>query len=171
MKEFRIINFLQSIKDLQKRGELKGWDSWIILTHAYHESGAFKYVIGNHNYWGIKVPRYWDGKIVKKVTHEYYRKPPQGRNYIEVIGKDGKKYYKVKIVAKFVDFDSLEDALLFYERLVKRVYKEAYRVRSNYRKYFPALVTGKYKWATDPNYSEKLCVLYHTLKKRYSALV
>lgn len=170
MIEFGILNFLNSVKELQRRGELKKWDPWIITVHAIHESDSFRRVIGNHNYWGIKTPRRWHGKVVKVKTHEYKLSPPKHGPYKVVKGRNGKIYYRIPVIARFVDFDSLEEALIFYEDLVKHVYKTAYRYRDNYKVYFPELVRGPVRWATDPKYAQKLVRLYDHIVDKYGYL-
>ena len=130
--------FLAALYDME---EFSDWDKAAIYTHARHESGNFKKTIGskeNWNLWGIKASRL-ALKKVKVWTHEW---------------KNGQF---VRVKAFFRRFDSPEEALRFYGRLIRR-YKEAYLNRFYYRDFFKALQRGG--WATDPRYAQKLIKLY-----------
>jgi flagellar protein FlgJ len=120
----------------------RGWDPLIIYIHAYHETGGFESVIGGHNYWGIKVPKSWTGKVLSRPTWEHIR------------GKD------VTLVDQFIDFDSLEAAITWYIYFIKRVYPQSYRSRRTYARFFYRLNKGKYQYASDPKHTEKLIRLY-----------
>ena len=124
----------------------KGYNIWSILTQAWHESGAFKHVIGNWNLWGIKKPKKWSGKICKVLTTEF------------VHGK------RKKFTLEFADWPTASDALAWYDSLVRRLYKSAYKNRNNPDKFFEGLISGKYKWATDPRYVQKLKRVYMKLQ-------
>ncbi|MEM2986955.1 MAG: glucosaminidase domain-containing protein [Nitrososphaerota archaeon] len=138
-KEEEFVSNLNILKDL-------GWDPYIPYTHAWHESGQFKKVIGEYNFWGIKRPSKWEGKEILVLTHEY------------INGK------KVKVTDKFIDFYNIQEALLWYDSFIRRIYKISYANRNNYVNFFSGLVSGPYKYATDPNYAKKLTELYVTLK-------
>lgn len=127
---------------------LSGFDLLIPYTHAYHESGAFQKVIGNYNFWGIKKPQKWTGKIIDITTHEYINDK------------------KVKVIDAFIDFNVCSEALLWYENLIRRLYPESYKNRTDYKLYFEWLTAGKYKYATDKFYSAKLINLYEQLKDK-----
>jgi len=134
---------LQIVKD-------NGFDPLAVLTHAWHESAGFTRVIGNHNYWGIKTPKNWQGLVKCVLTHEVIK------------GK------RIEVHAYFIDFETLHGALEWYMSLIKRLYPESYAHRSDPEQYFKGLVSGKYQYATDPHYLEKLITLYGDLKRIYS---
>lgn len=125
----------------------QGFSKWAVLTHAWHESGAFRKVIGNHGYWGIKKPKAWKGKTVLVDTHEYI---------------DGKS---VKAKAEFIDFDSVLEAMSWYCNFIRRLYPDAYEKRDNPLEYFIGLVSGLNRYATDPNYPTRLTSLYRILEQ------
>jgi len=131
----------------------QGFNKLGVLTHAWHESGAFRKVIGNHGYWGIKKPKVWKGKVVLVDTHEYI---------------DGKR---VPVKAPFIDFDSANDAIIWYCGFIRRLYPEAYYKRDNPMEYFIGLMNGvmtkqgPLQYATDPNYPTKLTSLYRILQQ------
>ena len=126
--------------------EVFGYDPYIILTHAWHESGAFEHVIGEHNYWGIKKPNVWTGKTIDVVTHEFIK------------GVD------TKLTDTFIDFATCEFALDWYDTLIRRLYPESHNNKQKYEPYFEGLQNFKYKYATDPNYVIQLKQLYVKLK-------
>lgn len=130
-----------------------GINDWCIVTHAWHESGAFKKVIGKYNFWGIKKPEKWTGLILPISTHEYIR------------GK------RKSLVDYFIDFDTCEQALSWYCDLIQRLYKNAFDNRNVPEEYFRGLTNGRFKYATDPKYAEKLISLYRYLKTENEELV
>lgn len=139
---------------MNKRDEFKaefvfidelGFDPMIVYTHAWHESGGFKRIIGNYNFWGIKCPRKWTGKKVLVNTHEYI------------------KGVRTPTTEYFCDWPDLKGAILWYTGLISRLYPEAYNARTDHKIFFPALVNFKYKYATDPLYPELLIKLYEQL--------
>ena len=127
--------------------QLEGFNPWCILAQSWHESGAFKRVIGNYNYWGIKKPRKWTGKVCSVITHEY----EQG--------------VKIKMRLDFIDFEHLSQAIYWYISLIQRLYPKAFINRDNPSGYFLGLIIGAYKYATDPEYVPKLESTYKKLKK------
>lgn len=137
---------LEFIKEGLPVSYVQGFDNLIVLAHAYHESGGFIKIIGNWNVFGIKKPSSWKGKIVDVTTHEYIK------------GK------KVKVIAPFIDFDTVGDLVMWYTSLIKRLYPNAYDNRKNPGAYFKGLINGKYQYATDPNYPIKLMSVYNRIK-------
>lgn len=115
-----------------------GFSGLAVFTHAYHESAGFTRVIGDHNYWGIKVPQRWKGKTRDVQTHEYIK------------GK------KIAVLARFIDFETIQEALDWYMGLIERLYPDSFRNRQDAEAYFRGLVSGRYKYATDPTYVDKL---------------
>jgi flagellum-specific peptidoglycan hydrolase FlgJ len=124
-----------------------GFSPLAVFTHAWHESGGFKRVIGQHNYWGIKVPKNWQGLAHGVMTHEYVK------------GK------RVNVIDYFIDFENVSAALNWYMGLIKRLYPESYAHRGEPEQYFKGLVSGRYKYATDPRYTGKLIDLCEYLKE------
>ncbi len=123
-----------------------GFDPMIVYVHAYHESGNFKHIIGNYNFWGIKKPKNWTGKTILITTHEYIHGV-----YTEL--QDW-----------FIDFPDMKGAIIWYVEFISRMYPQAYAMRENYKGYYPALVMYKNIYATNPNYSQQLIALYERLK-------
>lgn len=124
----------------------KEWNPWSIFTQAWHETGKFEHVIGQHNYWGIKCPKTWSGLRVQVRTHEF---------------EHGERLEKI---CEFADWATIKDALEFYDDLVRRLYPEAYNSRLDCLAFFRELTAHELKWATDPSYPEKLSVIYAKLK-------
>jgi len=154
------------IAGLKSANLKEGWDRKIIYVHAYHETGRFKRVVGLNNYWGLKPPKNWTGKVVEVITTEFVKGntiPPEFKNKVLSYEQAG-KYLKLKIRDYFIDFDNAKDSIEYYENFIQRVYPQAFAVRNDYKAYYNALVSGKLKYATDPKYPEKLIRLYETLK-------
>ena len=122
-----------------------GFDPLILYTHAYHETGNFKHIVGDWNYFGMKPPGHWQGKVIKIKTQEY-----------------DKQYHT--IYDYFCDFATADACVKFYISQIKRLYPESYKNRQDAQLYFWGLTRWRYKWATDPIYSEKLIKLYADLK-------
>ena len=137
-KEQEFINALgQAVTD--------GYDPLIPYTQAYLETSNFKHLAGDWNYFGMKPPRSWQGKVIKIKTQEY-----------------DKQYHT--IYDYFCDFATAEDCVKFYISQIKRLYPESYKNRQDAQLYFWGLTRWRYKWGTDPIYSEKLIKLYADLK-------
>lgn len=124
------------------------WNAYTIFTQAYLESGAFRHIIGNFNCWGIKKPKKWEGVIIKKPTKEYI----------------DKKW--ITVDAEWIDFETCFAAISWFCGLIQRLYPDSYINRCEPIKYFEGLVSGRFKYATDPNYVKKLTELYNFLKER-----
>jgi flagellum-specific peptidoglycan hydrolase FlgJ len=138
----------QQLIDSIRKADLKGLDPFIPYAQAYHETAGFKRMVGEYNYWGIKVPKEstWTGKIVSVKTHEYI---------------DGKR---LPLTDLFVDFDNADDALKHWFSLVSksRHYRDSFRARHDYRRFFKRLTA----WATEPKYAELTTKTYQELKER-----
>ena len=146
---------ISSLEEVSRKEELKtqapfinalGFDPMIVYVHAWHESGNFKHIIGNYNFWGIKCPKAWTGKKILITTHEYING------------------VKTEVQDWFIDFSDMKGAIIWYADFISRMYPQAYAMRANYKGYFPALVTYKNIYASDPEYSKKLVALYEELK-------
>jgi len=134
--------FLAGLKFVIQRG----WNPWAVYTHAWHETGGFKKVIGDNNFWGMKVPNEWHGKIVGDVpTHE------------EVGGK------MVAVRGRFVDFATMGGAMSHYCDTIDRLYPHSFKHRDNPILYFGGLVSGQFQWATDSRYPASLERVYRNL--------
>ena len=137
------IEFIKSLSVVKKAD----FSPWAVYTQACHETGFFYRVIGRNNYWGIKKPRDWHGPTARTLTKEW-------ENDREIIK-----------VAEFADWDTAEEALGFYTALIERLYPDSYRCRSCHNCFFRNLISGKFKWATDPNYDRKLLTLYDMVRR------
>jgi len=125
--------------------DFENFNRWAVFTHAFHETGGFEKAIGN-NYFGIKKPKMWTGKVAYITTHEY------------ISG------VKRKVNLYFADWETLAEALIWYGSLIKRLYPLSFKNRENPESYFIGLVAGKYLYATDPNYVTKLKNMYGKLR-------
>jgi hypothetical protein len=132
------------------------FDDYTIITQAWHESAGFTRIIGDWNFWGIKKPRGWRGKVHRIKTHEY---------------RNGKKkpYY-----LDFIDFKNIDEAINWWMGLIRNVYKNAYKHRDDPPRFFDGLIKGgnvesEFNYAThqdaDGNYiyDELLFILYQQL--------
>lgn len=164
-----------------------GFNDFTILTHSWHESAGFKNVIGRNNYWGIKVPSTWKGSVVEVPTHEYEpvhtdtSKMPMvdesldaakariSKKYgvlnISISRTSNNKYWCILLPQRFIDFPTVEMAIVWYCQFIERLYSPAYEHRDNPPLYFEGLVSGKNKYATDPQYVSALKGLYQLLYK------
>lgn len=140
------LKMLSFIKDGFPVLKKYGFDPYIVLAQACLESDYFTRVIGMYNLFGIKKPFSWKGKVVNVTTHEYVK----GKN--------------IKVVAAFIDFDTIDELIDWYVSLIKRLYPQAYANRTDAVKYFSGLVDYKYKYATDPKYKQKLLSVYKVVK-------
>jgi len=155
--------------------DFENFNRWAIFTHAFHETGGFKKAIGN-NYFGIKKPKKWNGKVTRLYTHENVKalsgetkEQAQERIQkrwgcpIEIVSfKDG--WWKIRITAEFADWETLPEALIWYGSLIKRLYSISFLNRENPEHYFIGLTAGKYLYASDPRYVEKLKNMYGKLR-------
>lgn len=182
--------FLTAVEEVAVK---EGYDPMSVLIHAEHETGHFEHIIGWNNYWGIKVPKKkkWEGQVLPQTTHEIFTnnfrfarflnrriKDVQEVKYNEKVvmepvdvggGKTEKRPRRirrwiVKLTELFIDWPREKDAVLWYMDLVQRLYKDAYDNRDNPPLFFKGLVSGTRKWATDPEYEQKLLILYESAK-------
>ena len=129
----------------------RGFDDYCIITQSWHESGRYERVIGDWNFWGIKKPRAWVGKMHSIKTHEF------------VNGA------RVEVIDDFIDFENCDLAVEWWCGLIERLYPQAYAVRAEPLRFFPSLISGRYQYATDPRYADKLTELYCQISQ-YPAL-
>jgi len=171
----------------------KGYHPASILIHSEHESGRFEKIIGWNNFWGIKVPkkREWKGIVVPVITHEVFtnnfhfvkflnKKLPdiievRYNERVEMVPNIDKpeekrarkvRTWTVKLTDSFCDWPREKAALEWYMDLIERLYPNAYDNRNNPPEFFKGLVNGTRKWATDPNYADKLIALYESVKDK-----
>jgi flagellum-specific peptidoglycan hydrolase FlgJ len=121
----------------------------IVLAQAILESGWFKKAPYN-NFFGIKATKkdIEQGRYFISPTYEYV---------------DGKK---IKVNAKFRKFSSIDDAISFYNDMIKRNFPNADKNRNNPVLFLNGLFEGKYKYATDPRYKSKILKIIDDLKKK-----
>jgi len=131
-----------------------GFDPLIPYCQAVEESGNFKKLVGNFNYFGLVKPERilppisgWLGKTVNITTHEY------------------EKGIKKEYIRTFCDFSNADDCMFFYIYQIRRLYKMAYANRNFSTGYFTFLVRGdRNSYATNPEYAESLLNIYKHLK-------
>lgn len=126
------------------------FDTLIVYCQCYHETDAFRKLVGEWNYAGCKVPQ----KAI----------PPVPIKSIEVWTHEVINGVLTKLKDTFADFNSADDFMKFYVWQIKRLYKESYENRNSPSAFFYWLTHGVNKWATDPNYSIKLEKLYADLR-------
>lgn len=148
-----------------------GWNKITALAHAWHETAGFARVIGQNNYWGVKVPQRtpWKGLTAKVLTTEYARKrpeegPEEARKRlssafaapIEAIDQVN-GLWRVKLPLWFIDFPTCEEALIWYDHFIARLYPDSYALRFDPAQFFAAIVNPKLnhgnQYATDPGYA------------------
>lgn len=122
----------------------QGFQYGIITAQSALETGFGRKVLGR-NLFGIKCTRGWlkkGGKCQTSFTHE------------EISGA------MIPIQGAFRSYDSFEDSLNDYIRIIKTLkrYKEAWRHRDFYKKYFKAIAKAGY--ATDSKYTQKCVRIY-----------
>jgi len=124
----------------------EGFDIMIVYAQAWHETGGFEHVIGQYNFWGIKKPRAWVGKVHRLKTQEFI---------------DNKM---VDVYDDFIDFNTAEEAMKWWIKLIRtsRHYTKAYESRHDYKRFFNRITA----WATDPKYAEKVKRVYRQLKPK-----
>jgi len=162
--------------------KIRGFDPYIVLAHAWHETGGFDRVIGNNNFFGITRPNAWTGLVLDIDTHEFVKyvytdsKDPDLKNKaiayakkqfpnitkFEVeSGKPGILWVKVTTTRLFVDWETTDEAVIWYCDKIQRMYPQSYSFRNVPDKYFFWLANGKYQWATDPQYVSSLTGVYN----------
>jgi len=156
-----------------------GWDRLSVITHAWHETGRFKHIIGDNNFFGITLPKNWSGKICSVITHEVYvykgsdkdaavvaakKEWPQASEYVIVPSSVGQIWVRVKLMRQFADWGTVEDALTFYANKIKNMYPQSFSFRNIPEKYFYWLVNGKYQYATNPKYVQENLDLYEVVR-------
>lgn len=161
--------------------KVRGFDPYTVLTHAWHETGGFGHVVGNNNFFGITKPDGWKGIVLDIDTHEFVKyivtdpKDPDLNNKAIAYakkqfpnitkfeiqpGKPGILWVKVTTTRLFVDWETSDEAVIWYCDKIQRMYPQSYSFRNVPDKYFFWLVNGKYQWATDPSYVTELNGVY-----------
>lgn len=134
------------VKSLSEHPDIDDkFDRKIPYIQARLETGNFKHLVGNWNFAGMKPPRSWEGKVIKINTHEV----------INGVWTPMPDY--------FCDFDNADDFVSFYLYQIKRLYRDSWKNRGDYKLFFWWLTRGKFKWATDTEYSSKLIRMYEGL--------
>ncbi len=128
----------------QRVEQASGIPSAFMLGQAGHETGWGRSEINmadgtpSHNLFGIKATSGWTGKVAEITTTEYIHGAAQ------------------KVVAKFRAYDSYEESMRDYTRLITQ--SPRYAQASQQTDSALAYATGLQKagYATDPNYASKL---------------
>ncbi len=128
----------------QRVEQASGIPSAFMLGQAGHETGWGRSEINmadgspSHNLFGIKATGGWTGKVAEITTTEYINGAAQ------------------KVVARFRAYDSYEDSMRDYARLITQ--SPRYAQASQQTDSAQAYATGLQKagYATDPNYASKL---------------
>jgi len=143
----RLNKELEFIKAVVRVAEPLGFCTAAIYAQAHLETAGFRKVIGKHNYWGIKKPRRWKGKVHTLQTFE------------EIKGK------RKRVTATFIDFPTASDAVDWYLKLIQRLYPKAFDNRGQGVKFVRGLIGKKFKWATDSSYVKKVLSRYYDFIK------
>jgi peptidoglycan hydrolase FlgJ len=115
-----------------------------ILSHAALESGWGRHEIrqtdgsSSHNVFGIKAGNSWTGRTVTAMTTEYSDGVPQ------------------RVKAKFRAYDSYDDAMVDYAKLLKNNPRYANTMASSHDAVGFATGLQRAGYATDPAYAKKL---------------
>jgi flagellum-specific peptidoglycan hydrolase FlgJ len=138
----------QDFRDALSIVKVKGFEPPTVYAHASWETGRFAHLVGNFNYWGIKKPQGWLGKIVTVSTFEII---------------DGKQ---VNMKCDFADWPNASSALCYYCDKIERMYPDAFANRLDYTLYYAGLMTGVWgAWSTSPTYNTDLCNHREELQK------
>lgn len=138
-------DFVQRHSDAAARVEqTSGIPAAFMLGQAGHETGWGRSEITmadgspSHNLFGIKATGGWNGKVAEITTTEYVNGAAQ------------------KVVAKFRAYDSYEDSLRDYARLITQSprYAQVSQQTDSVQDWTNGLQQAGY--ATDPNYASKL---------------
>ncbi len=121
----------------------------VSLAQFVLESGYGKYDLGANNFFGIK-----------------YGKNVQCDGFVEKRTKEFVKGKYITITAKFAKFNSVEGAFLEHARFLAEhpQLKRAMQFKDSPEKFVAALQEGKIKYATDPQYVEKLISIMKSQK-------
>lgn len=111
----------------------------IAAAQAALESAFGRSQLAQHNNLkGVKAGSRWTGRTVDLPTREF------------INGQ------WISTVATWRVYDSWEHAFSDYGELIRRVYPQAAAVANDARAFLEALVAGPLKYATDPNYVQKV---------------
>lgn len=116
----------------------------VTLSQAALESGWGKYAKGN-NFFGIKAFG-WSGETVDSRTVEFIEDKP------------------VSITAKFRKYNSPAESFKDHAELLLRKYRKAFEFSDPVRFVRSMQNDHGYKYATDPNYAEKIGKLVERIK-------
>ncbi len=72
----------------------------------------------------------------------------------------------ITIVSKFAKFNNIDEAVKRYNDIIIRNFPNADKNRSNSLLFLNGLFSGKYKYATDPKYIDKIKKIIESLKKK-----
>lgn len=142
---------LNNYKIFKEIADKYDFDYKMLLAHAALESDWGRKAPGN-NYFGIKAGKYWKGKTIDIVTHEYI---------------DGKR---IKIIDKFRAYDSIADSIEDYCKLISKSkrYRQAYEARKDPKRYAYLLYISGY--STNPKFPDILYNVYTVVETRIKAL-
>lgn len=143
------------------RGGFDPWGPWI---HAIEETGYFNHVIGKFNFWGLKAPKWWQGKRVEVMTSEFLSSNLELCEKNNCLRKEA-HFHRVPGKALFMDFDDMGHAFRIYVNRVTRLYPDAFANRRFPVLFFEGFQNGKWKWSTNQNYVHAMTTLYNQLVK------
>lgn len=131
----------------QQASASTGIPARFIIGQAALESGWGKREIKkadgstSHNIFGVKAGKDWTGKTVSTVTTEYVNGEPQ------------------RVVAKFRAYDSYDDAMADYAKLIKGNPRYAMVINGSHSAEGFAQGMQRAGYATDPHYAKKLMTI------------
>lgn len=156
---------------------LPDWNPIGPLVQADVETAGFRKIVGWNNFWGIKAPSKWTGKTVRLLTTEYAK---DMKSLIRLVNQYGdsieratwdqkKELATLKVLADFADWWREDAAVEWYGSLIKRRYQDSHvhRQDPNPIKFFEGLVSGDWKWATNPLY---VSILIDRWEKKYKGV-
>lgn len=154
------LDFIKFIYPAAKK--IGGVNPVFTTAQAALESGWAKHIIGKYNLFGITKGK-WTGKTILVRTTEVFNTPNVKFNSPESVisitkRTDGKYLYVVNRL--FRDYETLEEALKDHlQVLLSPAFAEDKPFANDAKAYVKAIQTGKYHYATAPNYVEIMCEL------------
>lgn len=157
--------------------EKYGINQDVVLAQALLEStyASSLLTIEAKNIFGIQAHRgaentdYWDGKKYPKETTEFFtdaklEDPYWQKRIVRIVGRSEEGLNEVRVMADFRVYNSYRDSFMDYGNRIatEPVYREAYSNRANIDKFITQVAA---KYATDPNYAEKVSEIINSLSK------
>lgn len=142
------MNKIQIINNIIQSARKYNLPPFVLVAQAILETGWFKKAPFN-NFFGIKATK----------------DDIQKRKYFTTKTKEVIKGKTIIIESKFAKFNNIDEAISRYNSIIVRNFPEANKNRHNEFLFLQGLFIGKKKYATDPNYINKIRKIISDLKK------